>query len=271
MYIHRVVIDANRINARRGIDAMNRLEEYHKVGAIELLQTSTLPIEFLTAAALQRNKAREYDVIGGSSLVYLTNSNVADAYPGTSGRESRVWEIQRLVFGTVTFATESIRVQSQRDCLHLDQAWQHGADYFITDDKKLRDGASALAAAGINLRVCTAEDCKDNITEYFSRHYGTSEPSSLASLLSNEGPILVGSNSTAGVSFRDGTSGEELLAFDLSEIRINVRATIRSPVGERWLTITPGQPFSFDGQMLLLTSLRVPHSCHSVTNFVVRL
>lgn len=246
MYIHRVVIDANRINARGRIEAMNCLDAYHTMGAIELLQTSTLPVEFLTAP-LQREKAREYDVIGGSALVYLTSGNVADAYPGTPIQESRLSEIERLLFGTKPFPTDRIRVQSQRDALHVDQAWQHGADYFVTDDRKILDGASALAAAGITLGIYSAEDCENNLTKYFVRHYGTSDPATLAALVRNEGPLLLGSNSSSGIAFIDVITGEELLAFEVSETRIALRAIIRGPVGDRWLTIVPSQPFVFDG------------------------
>ena len=72
MYIHRIVIDADRINTRGGIPEMNSLETLHDIGLIEIFQTSTLAAEFRTWRHSQ--KARNYTVIGDSSFVYVTNS-----------------------------------------------------------------------------------------------------------------------------------------------------------------------------------------------------
>jgi hypothetical protein len=218
MYIHRVVIDANRINARGRIASMNQLGDYHRRGLIELLQTSTLPVEFLSAPP-QRTKAAEYDVIGGSGFVYLSSGRVADAYPGTPINPSRFSEIEQLVFGRA-FSSQRIRVRSQRDVLHIDQAWQHGVDYFVTDDKELLAGAPALTAAGFSLIVCTAEDCLTLIQKFFVQRYGTSDSAKLEATLRHQGPILVGSNSVRQIEFADSVSGDPLLSIRASENRI---------------------------------------------------
>jgi hypothetical protein len=245
MYIHRIVIDADRINTRGGIAAMNCLEAFHDAGLVEILQTSTLPVEFLKWPRGQR-KARRYDVIGGSNMVYVTNSNIADSRLGTSGRESRFMEIHRVVFGEPA-SDEEKRKHDMRDALHIDQASQHDADYFITCDGVILDAAPKLVAIGIGTRVCTAENCVAEIAAYFIRHYGTSEPSALAQRLSQEGPIFLGSNSCGGIAITDVESGEELLALWLSDSGVAIRTIIRGQDGGRLLTVIPGKPFVFEG------------------------
>jgi hypothetical protein len=132
MYIHRVVIDANRINTRGAIEAMNRLETFHDAGLVEIFQTSTLPVEFRSWPR-GIDKARNYTVIGGNSMVYLTDSNVADSSLGAGAGESRFMEIHDVVFGAPASA-EDVRVGNMRDALHIDQADQHDADFFVADD-----------------------------------------------------------------------------------------------------------------------------------------
>ena len=223
---------------------MNRLEAYHRVGLIELLQTSTLPVEFITAPP-QRKKSEEYNVIGSSGSVYLTSGPVADASPGTPINESRFSEIQRIVFGDGPFSSDAIRIRAQRDSLHIDQAWQEGADYLVTDDKALLDATSTLTAAGIALCICTAEDCQSTVENFFYARYGTSVLEELAVILDNEDTVLIGSNSTQQIELKDATTGSPLVGIIVDDRTISVRATIRGATGEVLVAIVPGEPFSF--------------------------
>jgi hypothetical protein len=244
MYIHRIVIDANRINARGGIPAMNSLEHYHKLGLVELLITTTLPVEFRPAPS-QLEKAKQYTPIGGSGLFYLTQGASPDAYPGTPIWSSRVTDIMQLVFGGTTFATEHARIRAQRDALHLDQAYQHGVDFFLTCDKRIRDAKTSLKAAGIQPQICTAEDCLSQVEEYFLRVYGTVETAQLSERMAQDHPILMGSNSFGQASFVDVSSGEAILGFKLDGGHIAPEANIRDQTGTLLITISSGQPFRF--------------------------
>lgn len=222
---------------------MNMLEKYHRAGAIELLQTSTLPVEFLSASR-QRAKAAQYDVIGGMGFVYLTGGQVADAYPGTPINPSRAPEIEHLLFGD-KFASEAIRVRSQRDVLHVDQAWQHGVDYFVTCDGAILAAASALTAIGVTLCVCTAEHCQAALEQFFLERYGTPDFAQLETKLEHEGPILVASNSAHQIQFTDSTTGDELLSIRTRERQITVCTTVRDTAGVALVLISPGKPLSF--------------------------
>lgn len=222
---------------------MNLLEAMHDAGLIEIFRTSTLAAEFGTWPP-GRQKARGYAVIGGSSLVYVTNGRAADGALGTSGRASRFMEVHRVVFGELA-SDETRRKHDMRDALHIDQANQHDADFFVTGDNAVLRAAPALAAIGIGPRVCSAEDCVREVTEYFSQAYGTTELAGLAQRLKQEGPILLGSNSCDGTAFVDAESGESLLAFERTEAGVGVRSVVRGEDGSILLTIVPGQPLSF--------------------------
>src|SRR5687767_4687198 len=133
MYIHRIVFDANQIgDDRPGID---QLASYDDAGLIELLQTSTLPVEFRTWEQ-GRLRTKQYPVIGGSALVYVAGTNTPDAQPGTAGGESRFIEIQNKIFGQ-DGTSEKKRLHDTRDALHLNQATQHDVDFFITNDIRI--------------------------------------------------------------------------------------------------------------------------------------
>jgi len=248
MYIHRIVIDANLINTRGGITAMNRLEALHDAGLVEVFQTSTLAADFRQGKQFPQGqqKARRYATIGSSSTAYLTNTNVADSQLGASGRESRFMEIHRVVFGEPA-SEEAKRANNMRDALHIDQASQHDADFFITNDGEILPAASRLDAAGIGTRVCTAEDCLARVTAYFAERYGTTDLQALVQLLSQEGPVIVGSNGCGGVAFADVETGEELLAFQLGDAGAAIRAIIRRRDGAKVVTVVPGHPISFEG------------------------
>src|SRR6266542_5207325 len=98
MYIHRVVIDANRINAQGKIPAMTALEAMDAAGVVEIFQTSTMSVEMKPYVA-GKQKSAKYTKIGGNELVYTTaDSNVADTQLGACGRESRLDEIHRIIF-----------------------------------------------------------------------------------------------------------------------------------------------------------------------------
>jgi hypothetical protein len=252
MYIFRIVIDANLINARQGIAAMNSLEALHKAGLVEIFQTSTLPVE-MRPYPPGHQKARQYATLGSSSSVYLTKGNVADSQPGTSGRKSKDWVIHQLIFGEPALE-EKKRLNDMRDALHVDQANQHDADFFITHERRILDASPKLAAQGFTTRVCKAQNCLDEIIAYFERHYGTADPTALGRLLDQDGPVLLGSNSCGGTILTDVEHNEELLAFEMTDSGVAIRATLRGSNGAKLLTIQPGQRPTFEAPDAEITS-----------------
>lgn len=244
MYVHRVAIDANRINVRREIPGMNRLEDYFRAGFVELVRTSTL-LNVDLRGDERRAKAQHYPLIGSAGITYLTDGRVADATPGAVGRGTRVNVIHRIVLGS-TSSTADHELRQMRDCLHIEQAWQNGVDYFVTNEEELHASESRLAAEGIALRICDADVCAAEIEAYFLAHYGTTDPAELEKRFAEAGPILLGSCSCTGLQLRDPGTGEELLGLFATSEGVTVRATIRGRAGNKLLTITPGQALKFE-------------------------
>jgi hypothetical protein len=247
MYIHRIVIDANRINAKGELPGMNYLESLRQAGLVEIHSTSTLasdmPLGRSEMSKKRHKKGASYPRIGGG-MVYLTPDSVPDSHWGTAGRPSRFTEIQNIVFGHLR-SRESVRLNDQRDALHIDQANQHDADFFLTVDALLQAAADRLQERGFPTRVCSDDEGVAAIKEYFNHHYKTTEPAQLAALLKDCGPIFIGSNSCGDTSFRDVTQQEELLGFDINEQGVGVFANIRGKSGDLLLTVSPGKPLHF--------------------------
>src|SRR4051794_4705993 len=108
MYIHRIVIDANRINTRNDLPAMNRLEQFHDANIVELLRTSTLAVEFAPwKQGLE--KALKYTELGGHLVYAAVNNQIPDSQWG-SGRDSRFVELNTLIFGPKLHPHERTRV-----------------------------------------------------------------------------------------------------------------------------------------------------------------
>ena len=183
MYIHRVAIDTNCINAKQQLAAMNELERLHDIGLIEIVRTSTMSAELQTAIGLQRTKAARYDVIGSSSTWYLTGTPLVDAVPGTVLRGSKFQKIYESIFGAGPDGKRrgpmlaERHTQSIRDALHVDQCWQNMVDYFVTNEIRLRN------CKELDFAICNPEQCLDDIRAYFRTSLGTEDIDELSEKL----------------------------------------------------------------------------------------
>lgn len=243
LYIHRLVIDANRINTRGTIPAMTVLEAFHAAGLLEIFQSSTLPVEFRNWAP-GKAKASSYTVVGGSYIAHLSAAGRSDSRPGTPSHPSRLMEIHSLIFGDPS-VDDARRVNSMRDALHIDQANQNDADFFLTDERAILNAEAQLRSVGVGTRVCSAEACLETVQNYFSNAHGTADISALQAELVHAGPILMGSNSCGGTEFVDSESGESLLAFLRTKEGVAICAKLRTADGHLALEVTPGTRLNF--------------------------
>lgn len=243
MYIHRIVIDANRINTRGTILAMTELEAYHAAGLLEIFQTSTLPVEFRNWEP-GRVKASGYTVVGGSYRASVSTIDGHDSTPGTASSPSRLADIHRIIFGEPS-AEQSHRVHDLRDALHIDQANQNDADFFLTHEDAILKASARLRSAGVETYVCSAESCLETVQNYFSSAHGTTVVSHLRGVLDHAGTILIGSNSCGGTEFVDCETGESLLSFVRIGECIAIAAKFRAGDGRLVLEITPGASLKF--------------------------
>jgi hypothetical protein len=154
VYPHRLVVDANCINAKGKLPAMACLEEYHHAGALELIVTSTLPVE-LDKGSIQARKARLYQSVGAYPL-FFPGEREAQSRVGAPVRSSLLHLLHTELFGRNLKGKALLR--AVRDCLHLDQAQMNGADIFVTNDKRLHAAEPLLEKHSVHLAVYTPEE-----------------------------------------------------------------------------------------------------------------
>ena len=242
MYIHRIVIDANCINAKGRIEAMNELEAFHNAGLIEILITSTLDAEFRTAP-LQREKARKYIRIGGSCVTYAGNDRCADAMPGAVTGDSKFYKYYMEIFGDGL--SEEARRRSTRDCLHIDQAILNNTNYFVTNENLLIAAGQQVESIQATIKIATPEDCLSDLKEYFYRNYHTTELEELEFKLKRCGPVILGSNTSYGFSITDPVTSESLLSSYIDNGHVVIEGNFRNEFGELFLKVSRNTEIRF--------------------------
>lgn len=242
MYIHRIVIDANCINAKGRMDAMNELEAYHDSGIIEILKTTTIDAEFQTAP-LQKNKATKYITIGGSCHAQMGEGGGADAMPGAVSGDSQFYKYYTAIFGEESSDTD--RRRSLRDCLHIDQAILNNSDYFVTNEKALLRGGELVSSIRDNIAIVTPEDCLNRLHSYFSKHYGSASVDILAEKVKSEWPVILGSNTCFGFAIKDPSNGDVLLSSRIKDGSLIIATKVRNESGNLILEIIEGEKIKF--------------------------
>src|SRR5437588_9191065 len=229
MYIHRVAIDVNRVNARGQLPAMNELEQMHDACLIEIVCTSTITTDLHHYPAGE-TKVQKYDRIHASGMFYLTETHVPDATPGPVLQKSRFFEIYTSIFGNPQPQQSASQLRSLRDALHIDQCWSNMVDYFVTEETALH------GCANMDFTICDAPECVDHLRSYFRNSMGTTDIAQLSKVLAEHGPIILGSNSTGAFECRlPNDDDDTLLKVEISPGKIGVSCTIRMIEGERCL------------------------------------
>jgi hypothetical protein len=235
VYMPRIVLDANCINAKGRISEMTRLEEYHDAGVLEILKTSTLPVELATAP-VQAEKAKKYGVIG-ECMFFIQGNQTAQSMPGAGVRPSRMPDLMDRIFGTKLDG--HARIRALRDVLHLDQAHQNDADVFVTNDRRLLEASALLEQLGIEVKVQTPAECLAKIVGDFEKNHGTSAVQRLREEVQTHGPIVLGSNSCFGLSLSERRYGESLIELRIAEGHLLITAKLRGANGQMLLELSP--------------------------------
>lgn len=251
MYPHRLVVDANCINARGGIAAMTALEEYHHAGALELIVTSTLGVE-LDERSIQAAKAKLYQSVGAYPF-FFSGETRAQSRIGAPIRPSLLPLLHKRLFGRNLHGRSLLR--AVRDCLHLDQAQMNGADIFITKDQRLHLAEEILAERGISLSICTPDGALQRIRHYYLRTIGKDDPSSVRSVAANQGPVIMGSNSCHGCAFMAGPDSEPLVTIDIRDGRLRICGLFRGEHGQPLLELKAGERPSILAPKVTLTQV----------------
>lgn len=236
MYPLRLVVDANCLNAKGRLPAMNELQRYHDIGAIELIVTSTLPAE-VDRGSSQAAKARTYQSIGGQFFSIQGVSGM-QSMRGATLRPSRMQLLHTKLFGynlkghTLTRAI--------RDCLHVDQAQMNAAEILVTNDKRLHRAQDILKSEGVPLSVTSPERALVMVKEHLSASIGTDDLQKTKRHVENLGPIVLGSSSVGNCSFTAGPSQETLLSLRIDKGLLQIAGTLRDENGEVAIVLRPG-------------------------------
>lgn len=251
MYIHRIVIDANCINAKGALEAMNKIEAYHEAGVIELLITSTLEVEF-SNAPLQNEKAQKYMSIGGAVVFF---SGTMHSSQGAVPQKSKFDKYFKEIFPNEQ--SEKSRVRSLRDCLHIDQAVLNNCDYFITQEKKLISAGNNIDNLKREIKIVEPEQCLLELQKYFKRNHRTSEPNQLKTILFSGGPVILGSNSSLNLEVKDPSNGERLLCYYVKDNNLIIECAINDDEGTPNIIIKRGKPIEILVKDVFITTLGV--------------
>ena len=223
---------------------MNRLEALEQAGVLEIYQTSVLPIEFNNAPLLQKHKAAVYEVLGGANWINHSELTI------NVGRASRFDDIYHTTFGKFwrkrgPFQNE-FDAQSLRDAIHLDICWIDRVDFFLTNDKRIRQCRERLSAAGFDVFIQQPEECLAQLTTYFVGVCGTSDPVVLAEELRRLPPILLGSNACAQQSFQDVEVGETFLEVRAEGGNVAIWCKLHDSKGQPVIAFAANRAFSVE-------------------------
>jgi hypothetical protein len=251
MYPLRLVVDANCLNAKGRLPAMNELQRYHDIGAIELIVTSTLPAE-VDRGSSQAAKAKTYQSIGGQ-MFSIQGVPGMQSMHGATLRPSRMQLLHTKLFGyglkghTLTRAI--------RDCLHVDQAQMNAADVLVTNDKRLHRAQEILRSEDVLLFVTSPERALVMVKEHFRDSIGTDDLQSTKMHVESLGPIILGSNSVGNCSLTTGASEQTLLSFRIDNGLLQIAGNLRDENGEVAIVLRPGTSPEFPLHKASLTQV----------------
>lgn len=270
MYPLRLVVDANCLNAKGRLPAMNELQRYHDIGAIELIVTSTLPAE-VDSGSSQATKASTYQSIGGQ-MYSIHGVPGMQSMQGATLRQSRMQLLHSRLFGfnlkghTLTRAI--------RDCLHVDQAQMNAADMLVTNDRRLHQAQEVLRSEGVSLTVTSPEQAVQMVKEHLRTSIGTDDLQGTKMHIESLGPIVLGSNSVGNCSLTTGSSQQPLLSLRIDGGVLEIAGALRDENGQVAIVLRPGAPPEFPFPKASLTQVgRGPLlvSSEPVGSFVVEL
>jgi hypothetical protein len=230
---------------------MTALEEYHHAGALELIVTSTLPIE-LDKGSVQARKARLYQSVGGYPL-YFPGEKGAQSSVGVPVRQSLLHLLHQELFGRDLKGKALLR--AVRDCLHLDQAQMNAADIFVTNDRRLHAAESLLERHGAHLSIGTPDEALDRVRNYYRQAIGDDDLEKVKEAARDQGPIILGSNSCGGCSFIAGRAEETLATIKIEDGLLRIGGRFRDEHGQLLVELKPGERPVFPGPDASLTQV----------------
>ena len=153
-----MTIDTCCINVRRQRPALNRLEEWHNQGVIEIFRTEIMNEELKGES--RRRKARKYSEDEGTPHWEYTTFD----YKGFGGEDPEVYpfhELVEIVFPNLDISDAKYD-NKVRDAEHLSTHYQYKRDFFVTMDKALIHKKRELKEK-YGIVILTPEECVQEI------------------------------------------------------------------------------------------------------------
>lgn len=142
-----ITLDTNCINTKLGLKAINKLEEWHKQGRVEIVKTDVMDTELMSAEspsfrekALKKSASYHEDVGNG----VWGDSRWGHFLWGRKSDEFPLEKIRDLLFPQYNKLDEKGRKQADRDLMHLETHKKYDRDVFVTEDKHFLDKKDVL-------------------------------------------------------------------------------------------------------------------------------
>ena len=166
-----VTIDTNSINTRQSDTSLNKLEEWHLKGIIEIVRTDVMDTEFLKRSPEGReafvNKSSRYREDVGVGIYEHSRRRHA-VYGEPHDPNYPLDEMLRTLFPQFENLTDADeRSRAIRDAMHLATHYMHKRDFFVTNDPHFIAHGDALKES-FGVVVLTPAECVSRLSEMLS-------------------------------------------------------------------------------------------------------
>lgn len=155
-----MTIDTNCINTREADQYLNRLEEWHRKGLIEIVKTDVMKTEFLKANRRFTQKASEYREDFGVGVFDHSRWDRSKFYDPSI--DYPVERIKRIVFPRFESLVSEEKTRAQRDIMHIATHHMHKRSFFVTTDKVITGKKEDLEKSGVV--VLTPKQCVSRLS-----------------------------------------------------------------------------------------------------------
>jgi hypothetical protein len=238
LYIYRMVIDTNCINARGTLPEMNELESFFDLCIIEIVKTSAF-IE-IQGYSPGWEKAKSYGTLYGNCWIGHT-----EEWSQGVGRKSNFEVIYKTLWGKMWKKggafQDKIHKQSLIDAIHLDICWINRADFFVTDEHAIIGKREELYRQGFDVKIVSPPECVAYLKATFKQDFGTDDVAIISQRIQNARPILLGSNDCRVAFIQDPKTGETLFRTHWIDNQLHIEANLYDSAGAALVKLKPKQ------------------------------
>jgi hypothetical protein len=164
-----VTIDTSSINTRQSDTNLNKLEEWHLKGIIEIVRTDVMDPEFLRRSLGRQeafmNKSSRYREDMGVGIYNHSRPDHA-VYGEPHDPDYPLDEMLRILFPRFENLTdEDEKSRAIRDAMHLATHYMHRRDFFVTLDTRHFIAHRDALKERFGLVILTPEECVSQLSE----------------------------------------------------------------------------------------------------------